>query len=49
MMQKTNQAQRNTHYDLFALVNKYLQGKISQTSLKLTEIWPISDRFLKQK
>ena len=34
------------HYDWFALVNKYLWGKISQTSLKLTEIWPISDHFL---
>ena len=34
------------HYDWFALVNKYLWGKISRTSLKLTEIWPISDHFL---
>ena len=30
-------------------MNKYLWGKIRRTSLKLTEIWPISDRFLKQK
>ena len=37
------------HNDWFALVNKYLWGKIRRTSLKLTEIWPIRDQFLKQK
>ena len=37
------------HYDWFASVNKYLRGKKRRTSLKPTEIWPISDRFLKQK
>ena len=37
------------HYYWFALVSKYLRGKIKQTSLTLTEIWPISDRFIKQK
>ena len=35
--------------DWFALLNKYLWGKIRRTSLKLTEIWPISDNFLEQK
>ena len=30
-------------------MNKYLRGKIMRTSLTLTEIWPISDRFIKQK
>ena len=29
--------------------NKYLCSKIRRTSLKLTEIWPISDHFIKQK
>ena len=37
------------HHDWFALVNKYLRVKIRWISLKLTEIWPISDRFLTQK
>ena len=37
------------HYDWFALVNKYFRGKIMRTSLPLTESWPISDRFIKQK
>ena len=37
------------HYDWFALVNKYLTGKIKRTSMTLTEILPISDRFIKQK
>ena len=37
------------HYDWFALVNKYLRDRIKQTSLTLTEFWPISDRFIKQK
>ena len=37
------------HYDWFALVNKYLRGKVMRTSPTLTEIWPISDRFFKQK
>ena len=37
------------HNDWLALVNKYLWGKIRQTSLKLKEIWPIRDCFLKQK
>ena len=27
----------------------YLRGKIKQTNLTLTEIWPISDRLIKQK
>ena len=36
-------------HDWFALVNKYFRGKIMRTSLPLTEIWPISDRFIKQK
>ena len=36
-------------HDWFALVNKYFRGKIMWTSLPLTEIWPISDRFIKQK
>ena len=30
-------------------MNKYLRGKIKWTNLTLTEIWPISDRFIKQK
>ena len=34
---------------LVCLVNKYLRGKIKWTNLTLTEIWPISDRFIKQK
>ena len=37
------------HCDWFALVNKYLRNKIMRTRLTLTEIWPISDRFIKQK
>ena len=37
------------HYDWFALVNKYFRGKIMQTSLTLTEVWPISDRIIRQK
>ena len=36
-------------HDWFPLVNKYFRGKIMRTSLPLTEIWPISDRFIKQK
>ena len=36
-------------HDWFALVNKYFRGKIMGTSLPLTEIWPISDRFIKRK
>ena len=36
-------------YDWFALVNKYFRAKIMRTSLPLTEIWPISDRFIKHK
>ena len=36
-------------HDWFALVNKYFRGKIMRTSLPLTEIWPNSDRFIKQK
>ena len=36
-------------HDWFALVNKYLRGKIMRTSLPLTEIWPISNHFIKQK
>ena len=36
-------------HDWFALVNKYFRDKIMRTSLPLTEIWPISDRFIKQK
>ena len=36
-------------HDWFALVNKYFRGKIMRTSQPLTEIWPISDRFIKQK
>ena len=37
------------HYDWFALVNKYFRGKIMQTSVTLTEVWPISDRIIRQK
>ena len=37
------------HYDWFALVNKYFRGKIMQASLALTEVWPISDRIIRQK
>ena len=37
------------HYYWFALVNKYFRGKIMQTSLTLTEVWPISDRIIRQK
>ena len=37
------------HYDWFALVNKYFRGKIMQTSPELTEVWPISDRIIRQK
>ena len=37
------------HYDWFALVNKYFRGKIMRTSLTLTEVWPISDRIIRQK
>ena len=48
-MQLTNQVPHNKHYDWFALVDKYLRGKIKRTSLTLTEICPISDRFIKQK
>ena len=44
-----NRPIRTKHNAWFALVNKYLRGKIRRTSLKLTEIWPISDPFLKQK
>ena len=36
------------HYDWFALVNKYFRGKIMRTSLTLTEVWPISDRIIRQ-
>ena len=39
----------NKHYDWFALVNKYFRGKIMQTSLAFTEVWPISDRIIRQK
>ena len=35
--------------DWFPLVKKYLWGEKKWTSLKITEIWPISDHFLKQK
>ena len=48
-MQLTNQSCVTKHYDWFALVNKYLRGKIKPTSLRLTEIWPICDHFMKQK
>ena len=37
------------HYEWFALMNKYLRGKIRRTSQTLTYSWPFSDRFLKQK
>ena len=37
------------HFDWFTLVNKYLRGKIMRTSLMLTDIWAISDRFIEQK
>ena len=37
------------HYDWFALVNKYFKGKIMRTTLTLTEVWPISDRIIRQK
>ena len=37
------------HFDWFSLVNKYIRGKIKRTNLTLTEIWPISDCFIKQK
>ena len=30
-------------------MNKYLRSKIMRTRLTLTEIWPIRDRFIKQK
>ena len=49
LMQQTNQTWRNKHYDWFALVNKYFRGKIMQTSLTLTEVWPIRDRIIRQK
>ena len=37
------------HYDWFALVNKYFRDKIMRTSLTITEVWPISDRIIRQK
>ena len=37
------------HYDWFALVSKHFRGKIMQTSQTLTEVWPISDRIIRQK
>ena len=37
------------HYDWFALVKKYFRGKIMRTSLTLSEVWPISDRIIRQK
>ena len=45
-IQLTNQAPVTKPYNWFALV-KYLRDKIKQTSLALTEILPISDRFIK--
>ena len=36
-------------HDWFPLMINYFRGKIMRTSLPLTEIWPISDCFIKQK
>ena len=45
-IQFNNQVPQNKHHDWFALVKKYLCGKIMQTSLKLTIIRPINDCFI---